>query len=113
MLNNGSNLQSTQESGQSNIYAMPEKKDSKLMAIQENVIKFIRVYFNMHDKEITGDSKLRLDLGLSSFELLEMCCSLEEELKIDINEGNLRRVVTINDVVKCLYYSSKGQASPQ
>jgi acyl carrier protein len=71
--------------------------------LQEKVIGFIREYFALHDHVITGESRLRKDLGLSSFELLEMCCTIEEEFNVTVSESNLRQVVTINDVVTSLY----------
>ena len=80
---------------------------NKIIDLQGGVIDFIRDYFSLHDMKITGDSRLKLDLGLSSFELLEMCCSMEEEFKLEVSEENLKKVVTINDVVKALYFAGK------
>ena len=83
------------------------RKHNRLIQLQERVIDFIREYFALHDAVISGESRLRKDLGLSSFELLEMCCTIEEEFDVNVSEANLKRVVTINDVVKSLYLATK------
>jgi len=80
------------------------------IALRDNIIAFIKDYFQMHNEEITGDSKLRADLGLSSFELLEMYCSMEEALGLDINESEYHKffkISTINDVAICLCNAAK------
>ena len=70
--------------------------------LMEQVVEFIRNHGNLHDIVITGDSKLVLDIGLNSYELLTMCCELEEELNMEINEADMMKIVTVNDVVRYL-----------
>jgi acyl carrier protein len=82
-------------------------KHNTLIQMQERVIYFIKEYFALHDMDIDGESRLRKDLGLSSFELREMCCTIEDELNVKVSEANLKKVVTINDVVKSLYFATK------
>ena len=80
------------------------KLSSQETVLRDNIIEFIKDYFQLDD-EINGDSKLRADLGLSSFELLEMYCSMEEALGIDINESEYHKffkISTINDIARCL-----------
>ena len=77
--------------------------------MRDNIIAFIKDYFQMHSEEITGDSKLRADLGLSSFELLEMYCSMEEAFGLDINESEYHKffkISTINDIAMRLCNSA-------
>ena len=80
-----------------------KSKQHILVELKENVINFVKDYFDLHDEFITGETTLRKDLGLSSFELLEMCCSLETEFNVRVSEANLRRVETIDDVVNSIY----------
>lgn len=64
-----------------------------------NVINFLSEYNNIDKNTITGESKLILDLGLSSFELIEICCQIEEEFNIRISDENLAKIVTVNDIL--------------
>ena len=68
----------------------------------DKVIEFIRENQDLQDIEITGESQLVRDLGLSSFDLVEMCCQLEETFDIVINDDDMVSIVTINDLVGCL-----------
>lgn len=51
------------------------------------------------DEEITVESELIEDLGISSMDVLLLITSLEEEFKIKVPEKALRKMVTIGDVV--------------
>lgn len=48
------------------------------------------------DSEINSDTKLREDLGLSSFDLAELTVKIEDEFDIDIFEDGL--VSTIGEI---------------
>ncbi|MDR2713456.1 MAG: acyl carrier protein [Clostridiales bacterium] len=74
--------------------------------LQNKIIAFIKDYFQIHDQEISGDCRLKRDLGLSSFELLEMYCNMEEALGIDIKESEFGRFSTISDVAKYIERNS-------
>lgn len=74
----------------------------------EKVIAFIRNYYGLDDVEITADSKLMFDLGLSSFELVEMYSRLEEEFKIKVEEADIIEIQTVGDIVKCIEKNSVG-----
>ena len=51
------------------------------------------------DEEITVDSELTDDLGISSMDVLVLISSLEEEFRIKVPERLIRKMVTIGDVV--------------
>lgn len=51
------------------------------------------------DDEITAESELIEDLGISSMDILLMISSLEEEFAIKVSEKEIRKMFTINDVV--------------
>ena len=70
--------------------------------IKERIIKFLRQYYNLKDMQITGKSKLILDLGISSFELLDMCTQIEHEFSVRIRDENLVKIESVNDVVNYL-----------
>ena len=75
--------------------------------MKEKVIAYLRDYYDLGNMYIVGDSKLTLDLGLSSFELLEMCCKLEELFKIEIDEEKMMQIKTIDDIVRLLEIESQ------
>lgn len=49
--------------------------------------------------EITEDSELMDDLGIGSMDVLLLTSNLEVEFSITISEKELRKVVTVGDVV--------------
>ena len=51
------------------------------------------------DEEITAESELIEDLGISSMDVLFLISSLEEEFQIKVSEKAFRKIVTIEDVV--------------
>lgn len=65
----------------------------------EKIINFIRVNYNVQVEDITGNSKLVSDLGLTSFQLIEMCFTLEKEFGVEIEEDALMKSEKVKDVV--------------
>jgi len=68
----------------------------------KKVIEFIHEHKGSNDIEITGESQLVRDLGLSSFDLVAMACRMEEEFGGIVNDETLIRCITVHDVVRCL-----------
>ncbi|MCL2591453.1 MAG: phosphopantetheine-binding protein [Betaproteobacteria bacterium] len=68
----------------------------------EKIIEFIRERKELNDIEITGESQLVRDLGLTSFDLVTMVCWMEEEFGRIINDDMMIRSITVNDIVHCL-----------
>ena len=73
-----------------------------MLFMLDRVIAFIRNYQNLQDAAITGESQLVCDLGLTSFDMIEMCCQLEEDFGIIVNEEKIGSIVTVNDLVQFL-----------
>ncbi len=55
--------------------------------------------------EVTGDTAIKTDLGLDSFEMIRLLCALEDQYKININERDIVSLTTVNDI--CNYISNK------
>jgi Acyl carrier protein len=55
--------------------------------------------------EVTGDTAIKTDLGLDSFEIIRLLCLLEDEYKININERDIVSLTTVNDI--CNYIANK------
>lgn len=72
------------------------------MSEEKILEKVIAVFATMADtdEEITADSELMEDLNISSMDILMLMTSLEEEFKISIPEKEIRKMVTVGDVVE-------------
>ncbi|MCL1918320.1 MAG: acyl carrier protein [Peptococcaceae bacterium] len=68
----------------------------------DKVIALIRDHLNLQDMDITGETQLVFDLGLTSVDLLDMCGALENELGVVVNEDKIVRMETVSDIVHCL-----------
>lgn len=67
---------------------------------EEILNRVIKLFSSMTDaEEITKDSELIDDLGLSSMDLMLLISSLEDEFGIKVSEKQLRKMVTVEDVV--------------
>lgn len=66
------------------------------------IANFLAEYYNINKEDIKMESRFEMDLGLSSFQLIEMCAELEQESGIEIDEDKLANVITVGDVVRLL-----------
>ena len=67
--------------------------------ILERVINLLAAMTESED-EVTADSELIDDLGISSMDILFLITSLEEEFKIKIPVNAIRKMYTIADVAE-------------
>ena len=51
---------------------------------------------------VKEESELAADLGLTSFQMVEMCAELEEEFSVEISEDDMTRIITIGDLLKVI-----------
>ena len=70
----------------------------------EDILKrVIELFSTMTEvEEITEDSELIDDLGISSMDVLFLISSMEEEFKIQIPESAIRKMVTVDDVAEVI-----------
>jgi|GEM_PF-670144 len=59
-------------------------------------------YTNDKTLKVEPDSVLFADLGVDSYELIEVVTALEEKYDIDINERNIKGFKTVRDMMKYL-----------
>ena len=50
--------------------------------------------------QLSESSVLQTDLGLNSFELVEVLCALEEEYDVEIPDKAIRSFKTVGDVIR-------------
>lgn len=68
------------------------------------VIEIIKEAFSP-SIEVTGDTSIKSDLQLDSFEIIDLVCILEDRYKIEIDEKEVLSLVTVNDI--CEYLINK------
>ena len=66
----------------------------------ERIIDFIKTYHGLDSDEISADSDLLFDLGLTSFEVIEMCCRVEEMFDVKIKDEDIMHIRTVGDIEK-------------
>ena len=54
------------------------------------------------ENDITMDAELSGDLGINSIELADLVMLCEEKFNIEIEDGDLHKLVTVGDVVEYL-----------
>lgn len=69
-----------------------------------DVIQIIKDTFSP-DIEVTGDTAIKNDLGLDSFEILNLIFILENRYNITIDDAEVSSLVTVNDI--CDYLDNK------
>jgi acyl carrier protein len=66
---------------------------------------------NLHvdESEITPKAELINDLGISSLELADLICLCEEEFDITIEDDDIHKFITVEDVVNYLAEVTEGK----
>ncbi len=72
----------------------------------DKIKEVLAQYTDVDMAEVTEDSRLAEDLGLSSFSMMSMMGEFEETFGITVDEAELTEVATIGDVME--YIKKKG-----
>lgn len=75
--------------------------------MKEKIIDFIAGYCKIDKSKINEDSHVVLDLGLASFDVIELCTGIEQEFGIVISDSELFHMERIRDVIKCIEEKTK------
>lgn len=70
--------------------------------VLKRVINLFSAMTEVAADEITADSELIDDLGISSMDVLFLISSLEEEFKVKVMEKDIRKMVTVGDVAQTI-----------
>ena len=73
----------------------------------DQVIEFIRQNNDLGDMDIRAESKLIADLGLTSFDILDMYYHMETMFHIEVNEDDMNAIETVGDIAKYISERSK------
>ena len=66
----------------------------------ETIRNIICSYVDIDPDEITESSKIRSDIGLNSFDLVNVAVDLENEYGISIDSKSFGGIKTIGDIMK-------------
>ena len=73
-----------------------------MIQMLEELRKIFETYTKKKLPELSRDSILAADLGLSSFELFDVVCEVENHFDIEIPDRVLTTLVTVGDLVDYL-----------
>lgn len=68
----------------------------------EKLTEIIREYTGKEDLVIEEDTSILGDLGLSSFDLVQLVCQVEDEFDVEIPDQMIRGFRTAGDVIRFL-----------
>lgn len=68
----------------------------------EKVRNILEEYVDVPKEQITMETNLLNDLGLSSLDVVNMIVAFEDEFEIEIPDRKLSEIVTVGDIVKLL-----------
>lgn len=68
----------------------------------EKLTAIIREYMNDKSIEVTENTILIADLGLSSFDLVQLAAIVEDELDVEIPDRMIKNFKTVGDVISFL-----------
>jgi acyl carrier protein len=68
----------------------------------EKVKALLMQELQINESDITRDAELVNDLGINSLELADLVLICEEEFDIEIDDEDLRKFITVGDVVDYL-----------
>lgn len=62
------------------------------------------VYPLLEDKsiKINENTVLLTDLGLNSFDLVELVCVIEDAFDVEIPDKKIKTLITVKDVINCI-----------
>lgn len=66
----------------------------------ERLQKIILAHTDKKDLELTENTVLLADTGMSSFDLVQMVCEVEDEFGVEIPDKALKNFKTVGDVIR-------------
>lgn len=71
--------------------------------VKKTVFVFIQDILDGSEVEITEESGLMEELELSSLEIMTMVSDIEEKYHIVLSETDIRKIISVGDLVDCVY----------
>ena len=70
--------------------------------MEDKIIELISNYQGIDKGAITIDSSLIKDLGLSSYDVLDLSCQIEDMFNVEVPDEKIANLETIRDIVDLL-----------
>ena len=64
----------------------------------DKLIKYLAEYTDTDEGEIKGTSELVIDLGLTSYDIVEILCDIEELYDVEIDNEQIVQMKTVDDM---------------
>ncbi len=68
------------------------------MTILEQITELLVEGFDLSRETVTPDARLESDLGINSLELAELALRCDEEFGVEIDDDDIHRLITVQDV---------------
>lgn len=68
----------------------------------ESLKQLLRNTVGKDYQDINEDTELRSDLGLSSYDLAQLACEVEDEFDIEIPNRSISKLITVGDVIELI-----------
>ncbi len=65
----------------------------------EKLTQIIREYKNDNSIVISAQTVIKEDLGLNSFDLIQIACAVEDEFDVEIPDRDIKDIRTVADVI--------------
>ncbi|GHU82507.1 hypothetical protein AGMMS50284_4490 [Clostridia bacterium] len=62
------------------------------------IIKYISAYQNIPVEKINAESHLIKDLGMSSLDMMQLVCAVEDHFRIEFDEDDLIDLLTVDKI---------------
>jgi acyl carrier protein len=79
----------------------------------EQLQKFLMVHFDLRPEQVTESARLVEDLELDSLDTVDLLVWLEQETRVEIAEGELKSMETVQDVLQVLRRKLETYRGPQ
>lgn len=73
--------------------------------IKEQIVNCLGV----DEEKITPEAKLKEDLGIDSLDAVELAMAVEEAFDIKIDDEDLKKLITVQDIVSCVEKNTAAQ----
>lgn len=68
----------------------------------DKIREYLHENYDIDKDAVSEESELGNDLDLTSFQLVEICAELEDELDVEISEEDLPGIITIGDLMNVI-----------
>ena len=64
----------------------------------EKLIKYLADYTDIEESNINGKSELIVDLGLTSYDIVERFCDIEDLYEVEMDNEKIAAMKTVDDI---------------